>query len=69
MPPRRFALLGLAAAALAGVAALRRRPGHRDQVEFYFEDGSFTALDERSPDAAHLLALGRQVLDAVRTRP
>jgi MYXO-CTERM domain-containing protein len=64
MPRRKFALLGLAAAALAGVAALRRRPDRPERVELYFEDGSFTALDERSSEAAHLLRLGREVLAA-----
>jgi hypothetical protein len=67
MRRRLFALAGFASGALAGTAAYRRWFGaSRERLDIYFDDGSFITFGERSPEAARLLPLARQVLVAAR---
>ena len=62
-----FALAGFASGALAGTAAYRRWLGaSRERLDVYFDDGSFVTFGDRSPEAARLLPLARQVLVAAR---
>ena len=62
---RALTLLGLAAAALAALAFLRRGASRRrERVDLYYADGSMISLSDGSPDAERLLVLGR---DALRT--
>jgi hypothetical protein len=63
MRRRLFALAGFASGALAGAAAYRRWFGtSRERLDVYFDDGSFVTFGDRSPEAARLLPLARQVL-------
>jgi hypothetical protein len=65
MRRRSLALVGFASGALAGTAAYRRLFGRRsERLDVYFDDGSFVTFGERSPEAARLLPLARQVLVA-----
>ena len=67
MKRRSFALVGFASGALAGTAAYRRWfGGSRERLDVYFDDGSFVTFGDRSPEAALLLPLARQVLLAAR---
>lgn len=50
---------------VAGAYLLRRRRRPAERVELHFEDGSMVALGEEAPEAARLLALGRELLTAV----
>ncbi len=61
----RFA--GFATGLLAGAVAYRRLfgPGG-DQIEVYFDDGSFVTFAAGSPEAERLLPLARRVLVAAR---
>jgi hypothetical protein len=60
-----LALAGFASGALAGTALYRRFLGGRsERLDVYFDDGSFVTFGERSPEAARLLPLARQVLVA-----
>ena len=63
------ALLALVAAWIAGAALLRRasRP-RRDRVDLYFDDGSMQSLSDGAPEAARLLPLAREALEAARGR-
>ena len=62
-----FALAGFASGAVAGTAAYRRGCGaSRARLDVYFDDGSFVTFGDRSPEAARLLPLARQVLVAAR---
>ena len=62
-----FALAGFASGAVAGTAAYRRWFGaNRERIDVYFADGSFVTFGDRSPEAARLLPLARQVLMAAR---
>ena len=65
MRPLRVAV-GLAAAAGAAVLIRRRRDARRDRVELYYEDGSSISLEDRAPESARMLALGREALRAAR---
>ena len=68
MRRRLFALAGLASGAVAGTAAYRRWFGaSRERLDIYFDDGSFVTFGDRSPEAARLLPLARQVLVAARS--
>ena len=63
MGRRLLALAGFAAGALA----YRRWLGREDErIDVYFDDGSFVTFGDRSPEAARLLPLARQVLMAAR---
>ena len=65
MTRRLLALAGFASGALAGTALYRRFLGVRsERLDVYFDDGSFVTFGERSPEAARLLPLARQVLVA-----
>ena len=67
MGRRLFRLAGFAGGALAGTVVYRRWFGAgRERVDVYFDDGSFVTFVGGSPEAARLLPLARQVLDAVR---
>ena len=62
-----FALAGFASGAVAGTAAYRHWFGQsRERLDVYFDDGSFVTFGDRSPEAARLLPLARQVLMAAR---
>jgi hypothetical protein len=62
-----FALAGFTSGAIAGTAAYRRwSGGSRERLDVYFDDGSFVTFGDRSPEAARLLPLARQVLLAAR---
>ena len=66
--PRKLGFLTgfvLAVGSLAGAIVYRRRFARRaERVDLYYEDGSMVSLAEGSPDAARLLPLARDVLDA-----
>jgi hypothetical protein len=65
MARRLLGLAGLAGAALAAAAYVRRGAGRRrERVDLYYEDGSMVSLPEGSAAAAPLLALGREALRA-----
>jgi hypothetical protein len=67
MRRRSLALAGFASGALAGTVAYRRWFGaSRERLDIYFDDGSFVTFGERSPEAARLLPLARQVLVTAR---
>ncbi|MDX6482185.1 MAG: hypothetical protein QOG85_2695 [Gaiellaceae bacterium] len=62
-----FALAALAGAgAVAGTAYDRWVASRRDQLDVYFDDGSFVTYVEGSSEAERLLPLAREVLAAVR---
>ena len=63
MRRRLLTLAGFASGALAGTAAYRRWFGpSREQLELYFDDGSFITFVEGSQEADRLLPLARQIL-------
>jgi hypothetical protein len=67
MRRRLLTLAGFASGALAGTAIYRHWFGSRkEQLEVYFDDGSFVTFDGGSPQAARLLPLAKQVLTAAR---
>ena len=67
MKRRLFALAGFASGALAGPAAYRHWFGaSRERLDVYFDDGSFVTFGDRSPEAARLLPLARQILVVAR---
>jgi hypothetical protein len=67
MKRRSFAVAGFATGVLAGAAAYRRWfGGSREQLELYFDDGSFVTFAAGSAEAARLLPLAHQVLAAAR---
>ena len=62
-----FALAGFVSGAVGGTAAYRHWFGpSRERLDVYFDDGSFVTFVDRSPEAARLLPLARQVLMAAR---
>jgi hypothetical protein len=64
---RLLRIAGFAGGALAGTVAYRRWFGAgREQVDVYFDDGSFVTFVGRSPEAAKLIPLAQRVLAAVR---
>ncbi|HEX2505402.1 MAG TPA: hypothetical protein VHK22_04260 [Gaiellaceae bacterium] len=63
---RALGSLALAAAALGGLALLRRREEARERVDLYFEDGSMVSFASTRPEAAELLPLARRVLASSR---
>jgi hypothetical protein len=64
--PARALVLGLGA--LLGVILFRRRFARREErIDVYYEDGSMVSVSEGSADAARLLPLARDVLDAARS--
>ena len=63
MRRRLLALAGFAAGALA---YRRWLGGDGERIDVYFDDGSFVTFGDRSPEAARLLPLARQVLVAAR---
>jgi hypothetical protein len=63
--PRALSAFLLLLGTLAGAIAYRRRFARREErVDVYYEDGSMLSLAEGSADAARLLPLARDVLDA-----
>jgi hypothetical protein len=67
MRRRLLTFAGFASGALAGTAVYRRWFGpSREQVEVYFDDGSFVTFGGGSAEAARLLPLAQQVLTAAR---
>lgn len=60
------ALLGLVGGALVGAALIRRRAGHRERAELYFEDGSMLSLTNGSADAQRLIPLARGIIRSTR---
>ena len=68
MGRRLLRLAGFASGALAGSVLYRRRFGAaREQIDVYYDDGSFVTYVGRSPEGARLLPLARQVLGSVRS--
>jgi len=62
-----LALAGLAGGGIAaGVAYERWRSDRSDQLDVYFDDGSFVTYFAGSAAAEQLLPLARQVLAAVQ---
>ena len=60
-------MVGLAGAALAAAAYVRRGAARRrERVDLYYEDGSMVSLPEGSAAAAPLLALGREALHSAQ---
>lgn len=59
-----LALVGVAVG--AAVVARRRLTGPDERVDLYFFDGSMSSFDADSPDAAAMLTLARDALDAAR---
>ena len=51
---------------LGTVVYRRRSVRNRNRLDVYFDDGSFVTFGDRSPEAARLLPLARQVLMAAR---
>jgi hypothetical protein len=67
MARRALGLAGLAGAALATAAYVRRGAARRrERVDLYYDDGSMVSLPEGSAAAAPLLELGREALRAAR---
>jgi hypothetical protein len=63
-------LAALAAAGIAAGAAYESwRSNRRDQLDVYYDDGSFVTYVDGSSEAERLLPLARQVLAAVREAP
>ena len=61
-----FALGGFVGGGIvAGVAYERWRVNERDQLDVYFDDGSFVTYVDGSAEAERLLPLARAVLAAV----
>jgi hypothetical protein len=60
------AVLGLAAAAVAGLVLVQRRRRRRELVDLYFADGSMVSLEQGSLEADRLLPLAHDVLLAAR---
>jgi hypothetical protein len=66
--PRALTALLVAAGALAGAIAYRRRFARREErVDLYYEDGSMVSVGEGSAEAERLLPLARDVLAAARS--
>jgi hypothetical protein len=55
-----------AAGIAAGVAYDRRHTRRRARLDIYFDDGSFVTYVEGSSEAARLLPLAHDVLEATR---
>ena len=67
MSRRLLRFAGFASGALAGTLAYRRVFGDRgEQLDIYFDDGSFVTFAAGSPEADRLLPVARQVLTAAR---
>jgi hypothetical protein len=67
---RVFAVAGFVIGVIAaGTAYERRLANRRDQLDVYFDDGSFVTYAEGSTEADMLLPLARQVLAAVHETP
>jgi hypothetical protein len=67
MRRRLLTLAGFASGAVAGTAVYRRWFGaSREQLEIYFDDGSFVTFGGGSAEAGRLLPLAQQVLAAAR---
>jgi outer membrane lipoprotein SlyB len=65
MRRRLLTLAGFVTGAVAGTAAYRRLLGrNEEQLELYFDDGSFVTFGSGSSEAARLLPLAQQVLTA-----
>jgi hypothetical protein len=64
---RLLGFLTLAGLAFAGIVVYRRRfAAQRARVDLYYEDGSLVSLHEGSGEAARLLPLAHNVLEASR---
>ena len=64
---RLLGLLGFGTGILAGSIVYRRSFGRRrERVDVYFDDGSMITYDDGSPEAAELLPIARDALDAAR---
>jgi hypothetical protein len=62
---RRLSLLGAVLGAAGAAALLRRRSAERrERVDVYYDDGSMISLEDGARDAAPLLDLAREALQA-----
>jgi len=67
MRRRALGLLGFATGVAAGSVLYRRTLARRrERVDVYFEDGSMITYDDGSAEAASLLPVARDALDAAR---
>ena len=67
MRRKALGLLGFATGVVAGSVLYRRTLARRrERVDVYFEDGSMITYDESSAEAATLLTVARDALDAAR---
>ena len=65
MKRKALGLLGFASGVLAGSVVYRRTLARRrERVDIYFEDGSMITYDDGSSEAADLLPIARDALDA-----
>jgi hypothetical protein len=68
MRRKALGLLGFASGVLAGSVLYRRTvTRRRERVDVYFDDGSMITYDDGSPEAAELLPIARDALDAARS--
>ncbi|HZQ89617.1 MAG TPA: hypothetical protein VFA42_06390 [Gaiellaceae bacterium] len=67
MRRKALGLLGFATGVAAGSVLYRRTLARRrERVDVYFEDGSMITYDDSSVEAASLLPVARDALDAAR---
>ena len=67
MRRRLLVLTGVVTGAVAAIGWARRTGARRrERVDLYYADGSMVSLGDGSPDAARLLALGRDALRATQ---
>jgi len=67
MRRKALGLLGFASGVFAGSVLYRRTVARRrERVDVYFDDGSMITYDDGSPEAAVLLPIARDALDAAR---
>jgi hypothetical protein len=67
MRRRALGLVGFATGVVAGSVLYRRTLSRRrERIDVYFEDGSMITYDDVSAEAASLLPIARDALDAAR---
>lgn len=69
MRRKALSLAGFATGLFAGSVLYRRTVArHRERVDVYFDDGSMITFDDGSPEAATLLPIARDALEAADGR-
>ena len=67
MKRKALGLFGFGTGLFAGSVLYRRTVARRrERVDVYFDDGSMITYDDGSPEAAVLLPIARDALDAAR---